>query len=68
MSSALVLLQSALIFRSCFASIRRAAEAELRQAAAGIATLTRQQVQALIEECADVARDLCDAEPVPGVT
>jgi hypothetical protein len=35
---------------------RLAAEAELRQATAGTATLTRQQVQALIEECADVAR------------
>ena len=42
---------------------RLAAEAELRQATAGTATLTRHQVQALIEECADLARDLCDAEP-----
>jgi site-specific DNA recombinase len=41
---------------------RLAAEAELRQATATRDTLTRQQVQALIEVCADVARDLCVAE------
>lgn len=39
---------------------RLAAEAELRQATAGRDTLTRQQFQVLIEECADVARDLCE--------
>ncbi|HEY6315875.1 MAG TPA: recombinase family protein [Streptosporangiaceae bacterium] len=42
---------------------RLAAEAELRQATAGTATFTGQQIEALIEECADVAQDLCDTEP-----
>lgn len=42
---------------------RLAAEAELCQATTSAATLTRQQVQAVIEECADIAKDLRDAEP-----
>ena len=41
---------------------RLRAEAELRQATSK-ATMTRQQIQALIEECADIAADLRDAEP-----
>jgi site-specific DNA recombinase len=42
---------------------RLAAEAHVRQATNGTATPTRQQVQAVIEECADIARDLRDADP-----
>ena len=42
---------------------RLAAEAQVRQATNGTATLTRQQVQAVIEGCAEVARDLRDADP-----
>jgi hypothetical protein len=42
---------------------RLAAEAQVRQATNGTATLTRHQVQAVVEECADVARDLRDADP-----
>jgi site-specific DNA recombinase len=41
---------------------RLAAEAELRRATP-TAALTRQQVQAVIEQCADVANDLRGAEP-----
>jgi site-specific DNA recombinase len=41
---------------------RLQAEAELRQAATRT-TLTRQQIKALIEECADITADLRDAEP-----
>ena len=37
-------------------------EADLRQATSHT-TLTRQQIQALIEECADIATDLHHAEP-----
>jgi hypothetical protein len=43
---------------------RLAAEAQLRQATSGAGTtLTRQQIKAVIEECADIARDLRDADP-----
>jgi len=43
---------------------RLAAEAELRQAtASGGTVVTCQQVQALIEECADIAKDLTEAGP-----
>jgi hypothetical protein len=38
-------------------------EAELHHATRGTAALTRQQIQAVIEECADIARDLCHADP-----
>src|SRR5882724_2689691 len=41
---------------------RLQAGAELRQAATRT-TLTRQQIKALIEECADITADLRDAEP-----
>lgn len=41
---------------------RLRAEADLRQATSKT-TLTRQQIQALIEECADIATDLHHAEP-----
>ena len=41
---------------------RLAAEAELRQATTSTDTLTREQVQARIEECADVAQGLGNAE------
>jgi site-specific DNA recombinase len=41
---------------------RLKAEADLRQATS-TATPTRQQVQELIEECADIAADLRDADP-----
>jgi site-specific DNA recombinase len=42
---------------------RLAAEAQLHLATQGTATLTRQQIQAVIEECADIARNLRDADP-----
>jgi uncharacterized protein YhaN len=41
---------------------RLKAETELRQATSKT-TMTRQQVQELIEQCADIAADLRDAEP-----
>ena len=41
---------------------RLQAESDLRQATT-TATLSRQQIQDLIEECADIAKDLRDADP-----
>jgi site-specific DNA recombinase len=46
---------------------RLKAEAELRQATSK-ATLTRQQVQDLIKECADIAADMRDADPADMAT
>ena len=42
---------------------RLAAEAQLRQVASSTAALSRQQVHALIEECADISKDLREADP-----
>jgi site-specific DNA recombinase len=42
---------------------RLAAEAEMHQATPGTATVTRQQIQAVIEERADTAQNLRDASP-----
>ena len=48
---------------------RLQAETDLRQATSKT-TMTRQQIQDLIEECVDIAADLRDAEPAtwPGPT
>jgi site-specific DNA recombinase len=43
---------------------RLAAEAQLRQATSGAGpALSRQQIRAVTEECADIARDLSQADP-----